>query len=337
MPIRYTRIAKSHKTGSLWGIILITGHVVAEAQLEKSRCPLDPHGDIKTYRITNSVALVISWKLSSGRSCSADARTNRISREGATIALAHELASGQEIRVRRQGGGDEAVARVAGFIEKKGGWSTFGVVFTESSENFWGADWHEGVETEGAPVRINLECAACQARAAIELNEIQTEVFMTRGIISLSCDHCASWTVWALATKGAPSTSETEKNKKPLPASKKVADNRRKHLRVATKVMACVSFGGFPDEIVRVRDASRGGFRFISSNVYPEGAILMVAVPYTRDSANVFVPASIMWRRELTHLDRREYGVAYNETGKGSPKLERDRSSGKNKTPYYSS
>jgi hypothetical protein len=36
-----------------------------------------------------------------------------------------------------------------------------------------------------------------------------------------------------------------------------------------------------------------------------------VAVPFMRDSPNIFVPAKIMWRRELRRLEKREYGVAY--------------------------
>jgi len=75
--------------------------------------------------------------------------------------------------------------------------------------------------------------------------------------------------------------------------------------------MACVRYSGVTEEVVRVMDASRGGFRFVSSLYYTKGSNIMVAVPFMRDSPNIFVPAKIMWRRELQRLEKREYGVAY--------------------------
>ena len=68
---------------------------------------------------------------------------------------------------------------------------------------------------------------------------------------------------------------------------------------------------GLVEEVVRVKDVSRGGFRFVSRNYLPDGSEIMVAMPYTRDASNVFVPARVVWRRDVPRLERFEYGVTY--------------------------
>jgi hypothetical protein len=84
---------------------------------------------------------------------------------------------------------------------------------------------------------------------------------------------------------------------------------------------ACVRFAGLIDEEeVRVKDASPGGFRFVSQNYHPEGSDVTVAMPYTRGGLNVFVSARILWRRELPRMNRYEYGVTYTPASERKPK-----------------
>jgi hypothetical protein len=46
----------------------------------------------------------------------------------------------------------------------------------------------------------------------------------------------------------------------------------------------------------------------------------MVAMPYTHNASNVFVPARVMWRRELGRMKKFEYGVAYGRGSEDSPR-----------------
>lgn len=267
-------------------------------------------------RIEASIPLHISGTKNATRSFSFVARTITISRSDAKIAAAEELASGQEIQVRRLDGGGEAPARVVGYLQKDGDWDTFGIVFTSQSMDLWDAELPEANEPECVPSKDLLECVCCHTCANPPLTDIQAEVFAARGIVTVSCSECASWTVWTLAPEGASPVLAQKKARKQSPPPKTPEANRRKHARIPTKSVGCISYGGVRDEIVRVKDASRGGFRFQSPNAFNEGSQIMVAVPYTRDAVNVFVPARIMWCRELPHLDRREYGVAYTEHSK---------------------
>jgi hypothetical protein len=45
---------------------------------------------------------------------------------------------------------------------------------------------------------------------------------------------------------------------------------------------ACIRHPGFEEEIVEVKDLSRGGLSFISSKGYIEGSRIEVAVPYSK-------------------------------------------------------
>ena len=74
---------------------------------------------------------------------------------------------------------------------------------------------------------------------------------------------------------------------------------------------ACVRHAGLVDEVVRVKDASRGGFCFVSPRYHPDGAYIRVAMPYTPNASNVFVTARVVWRREIPRMKRYEYGVKY--------------------------
>jgi len=245
-----------------------------------------------------------------------EGRTAHVSRFGATIVLPRELASGQGIRLRLAEGGRDALARNAGLISRNGEWRTYGVVFVKPNGGFWGVDVPDHTECEDTESDALLECAACRARETVHLNDIETEVFKARGIVTLPCGKCAHWTVWALAPHESSAIREAPAARKSSLSPKRQTVNRRKHIRVPTKVMACIRCGGVREEVVRVKDASRGGFRFVSEAYYTEETNITVAVPYARDAANVFVSARIKWRRELRQLDRREYGVEYADSPK---------------------
>jgi len=227
----------------------------------------------------------------------------------------------QEITIRTASADKKATARVVGLIGQEPHGHIYGVAFIDSNVNLWDVEFPPISESENTKAQVLLECASCMTRALVRLDEIQTEVFEARRIITLPCTKCATWTVWGLASYETSSESDRRHTLESSSGMAPRTANQRKDARVLTRMNACVRHAGLVDAIVRVKDASRGGFRFISPNYYADGSYILVAMPYTRNASNVFVSARIIWRRELSRMKRYEYGVTYSS----SPERQRER------------
>jgi len=248
------------------------------------------------------------------------ARTLAVNRNSATVVLTQPLGDAQEIGVCRVGEGREAPARVVGLIGTQSDERIYGILLTDSTAAPWNAESAHTGEPDVPDTEYLLECAACLSCEPILLNEVQTTVLEARRVIRLLCSRCNNWTIWGVA----PHEARSRSNPEPVPQTSEPAprpENRRKQRRLSTKVTACVrSAGSHFEEVVRVRDVSQGGFRFQSAHHYPEGIRLFVAMPFTPNASNVFVPARIVWRRELSRLKKHEYGIAYVTAPEREPK-----------------
>ncbi len=271
--------------------------------------------------ISASIPIHVSWTDRNGKSLSSDARTVSISRAGATIVLAQKLDPPQEIRIRDVEASRESCARVLGVVGGDFEWRIYGVVFVDAAADFWGKELPPDLPAETGRPKVCLECASCSRRAIVSLNDIEDEVLKVRQLTNRMCETCATWTVWSFADYDA----SPERDNEVRTAKSEVQEeaqaqesgaNKRKQVRIQTKANACVRYRGVKEEVVRVKDASRGGFRFVSEHYYDVGFAIDVAMPYTVNAANIFVPARIMWRREIKRLDRLEYGVAYTQAPK---------------------
>lgn len=278
---------------------------------------------VRTNPVSASIPIQVSWTGASGEHFDGVAKTLRISRHAATIVLAHKLVPTQEITIHSAGADKIATARVVGLIGREPDGHIYGVAFIDSNVNLWNIEFPADTESENTKSKVFIECASCMNRALVQLDEIQSEVFEARRIITLSCTQCGSYTVWGLASHESSFESDRESRPETTSAPVPRTVNQRKHVRVLTRMHACVRHAGLVEEVVRVKDASRGGFRFVSPNYYVDGSCIIVAMPYTRDASNVFVSARIMWRRELPRMKRYEYGVAYAR----SPERSRERPS----------
>jgi hypothetical protein len=281
---------------------------------------LDTKEKRRSDRVSFSVPIHTSWLAPKGQHFAENARTLTVSRYGATIVLPRELAPVQEITIRCVETEKEATARVVGKIRVEPEGHVYGVAFLDPNVNLWNVEFPPLGEDDKAESPVFLECASCLTRAVIHLDEIQTEIFEARRLITLSCKRCGSWTVWGLAAHETPHDTERQCTSESSPDSAPRTLNRRKYGRILTRMTACVRHAVLTDEVVRVKDASRGGFRFVSSNYYEEGSSIMVAMPYTRDASNVFVPARVMWRQELRRVKKFEYGVSYGRSSGNPPR-----------------
>ena len=75
------------------------------------------------------------------------------------------------------------------------------------------------------------------------------------------------------------------------------------------KAAGCIRCNG-GEIFFECENVSRGGFRFKSREAYPAGMSIEAAVPYAKDSVNIFVAARIAYQQELSSGFRR-HGVAY--------------------------
>ena len=262
-----------------------------------------------------SIAIHVAWERRNGDHCAATAQTLLVNHRGATIVLQQKLDTAEEISICRVGQGRDALARVVGLIGQESDGHVYGIALSDPTATPWDVELAQFPQVDLPEAEYYLECAACLTPAHIFLDSIQVKVFEARHLITLLCRECNKWTVWGLASQQTRSERVTEPNQTQVAEPTPRAENRRKHGRISTNLLAYVrSAGAMLGEVVRVKDVSRGGFRFQSPNHYPEGLLLRVAMPYTPNASNVFVPARIMWRHELRRLKRYEYGIAYEKT-----------------------
>ena len=237
-----------------------------------------------------------------------------ISRHGAVIALNRKLAAQQELTIRCIGKKRETKARVVGLIGGQGNEFVYGIALLDPAMNLWDVEFPQLTGTEEPLARMLLKCSACGGREVVHLNEIEIQVFSANQRIERSCQSCSATTSWKQESKQAEgkldvleSTQESGERSTVAPPTR--AHEKRKHNRVRTKVSACIRQLGFPDEVVVCEDLSRGGLCFRGRKRYLEGAEIEVAVPYSGGSGDVFMPARVVYAKEVG--DRFRQGAAY--------------------------
>jgi hypothetical protein len=232
-------------------------------------------------------------------------RTLVISRYGASVAVSHRLAPKQELVIRRPGTEKKAEVRV---IRKIGGQSdeyVYGVMLLDPSANLWNIEFPPMAESEKAVARTLLECGRCESRGVTYLSEIEFKAFVSNQGISRFCKACGASTTWKQALREDLSKTELH------PTPKLRTEDRRKEARSKVNLTACIRQPELDEEVVACEDISHGGLCFRSRNRYPQGARIQLAVPYSPRAANVFVPAWIVYSKELPRGDSFKHGIAY--------------------------
>jgi hypothetical protein len=271
-------------------------------------------------RRSDRVHLVFSFNVtgtdSHGRDFDVTARTLVISRHGAVIVLGRQLATDQKVQIcytDNKKKKTEAEVRIVGLIGGQGQEFVYGVELLDPSVNPWGVRFPNLMGAEPALARIMLQCSACQDREVVHLNEIEIQVFDASQRIQRVCKSCSTMTSWrpesneesgSASVNGSEKASQQDSSGQPPNGRQK-----RKHARIQTKVSACIRQVGFPEEIATCEDLSRGGLCFKSRTRYIEGSRVEVAVPYSKGSGNIFVPARIAHVEEVAGLFR--HGAAY--------------------------
>jgi hypothetical protein len=240
-------------------------------------------------------------------------RTLIVSRDGATIPMARKLAPDSEVIIRNPATNKESAARVVGFVHDARFLQVYGIVFMDSSVNLWQVE----IPEMKSQTTIVMECARCHEVDAVLLSEIGLAVFESTQALVRQCRYDNSSTTWKQTDRRVSDRGATERRLSDpqreiaslgIPAEHSPQE-RRRGKRTAMKAAGCLRCYG-AEFSFECEDVSRGGFRFKSRETYPAGMSIEAAVPFARNSINIFVAARIVYHQELPHGFHR-YGVAY--------------------------
>jgi hypothetical protein len=154
--------------------------------------------------------------------------------------------------------------------------------------------------------------------------EIELSIFEMKQALLRHCESCNSSTTWKQTDREVPGQKATgpkvNDSRRKIPVAEEPGSGtglgRRKEKRAAMKVAACIRENR-REKVVECEDVSRGGFRFKSREQYPAGMPIEAAVPYAKNSVNIFVAARIAYEQGLSEGFYR-HGVAYLKSSKKS-------------------
>jgi PilZ domain len=257
-------------------------------------------------RISLRMGLVVSGTDAMGTVFVVEGKTILLSRHGAKIMLPRKLAPHQEINIHCVDTGKEADGRVVGQIGQEEGGYYYGVAFINPEAKVWGIEFPPLDEGAQAVGRVILECGGCHVRELTYLDESELEVLENNKSLALYCKRCTDFSVFKRAAVD-PSAIEAMPT---VAAPAQIQDLRRERRR-DVRVITCVRSVDFGDDIVRSRNASRGGLCFESARHYSKDIKVEVAIPYTPGGGNIFMTGRIVRIQHVPGGEVTLYGVSY--------------------------
>lgn len=282
-----------------------------------------PSANRRSDRVSLTLLLEVSGKDSQGQEFKEPARTLLINRTGAVIVFPRELVPEQTIHLRRQAPSEshrEADVRVVNqFGHQRDGY-LYGIEISDASTDLWGVEFPPVAESTEAVARMLLECSYCRSREVVYLNELELRAFETNRGIARHCKTCRVPSIWTQA----PHEDEKKLNARAA-RGKKAADaggvpadgdqRERQRMRLKTRLTACIRQAGADDELAVCEDISPVGMCFRSKRRYDADATIDVAVPYSPDAANIFLPARIVYSEEMPKAGLFRHGTEYRRLG----------------------
>jgi hypothetical protein len=274
----------------------------------------------RSDRVTLTLLLQASGKDAAGQDFSEPSRTLQISLRGAVIVLNRELHAEQRIRIKRQAQAEahrEAEVRIVGKFGMQKEGSLYGVELIEPDADMWGIEFPPVAQSVEAVARMLLECSYCKSREVVYLNELELRGFESSRGIARRCKVCSVPSIWTQAPH--------EDEKKIARAARKRGtgeeipeggDQReRERIRFKTRLTSCIRQQSTDDELAVCEDISPIGMCFRSKRRYDPETSIDVAVPYSPDSANIFMPAKVVYSEAMPKAGLFRHGVEYRRTG----------------------
>src|SRR6202047_108250 len=258
----------------------------------------------RSDRVTLTLLLEASGTDSHGHVFSESTRTLMINKTGGMIVLGRELRTDQQFLVKRKAPTEahrQSKVRVVGqFGQQKEGF-LYSIEIVDGSNDLWGIEFPELSASEEAVARMLLECSYCRAREVVYLNELDLRGFETNRGIARHCKACGVPSIWTQAPhedeKKLTRSRARRDQKDSLPEGGEQRERQR--MRMKTRLTACIRQAGADDELAVCEDISPIGMCFRSKRRFDANASIDVAVPYAPDSANIFLPARIIYSEEM--------------------------------------
>jgi PilZ domain-containing protein len=275
----------------------------------------------RTDRVSLTLLLEASGTDSNGQEFKATSRTLLINRGGAVIILDRELAPEQFVHLQRRSPHEShrrGQVRVVGqFGRQKDGY-LYGVEMPDASMDLWGVDFPAIAESTEAVARMLLECSYCRSREVVHLNELELRGFETNRGIARHCKTCGVPSIWTQAPheeeeKLSPRRRRPAESPSAVPETGEKRDRQR--MRLKTRLTACIRQPGADDELAVCEDISPVGMCFRSKRRYAADAAIDVAVPYSPDAANIFLPARVVYSEEMPKAGLFRHGTEYRRIG----------------------
>ena len=278
----------------------------------------------RTDRVSLTLLLEASGTDMRGQEFKEPARTLLINRGGAVIVFPRELAPDQRIVIQRRSPNEShrrAEVRVVGEFGSQRDGHLYGIEIIDPAIDLWGVDFPEIADSPEAVARMLLECNYCRGREVVHLNEMELRAFETNRGIARHCKTCGVPSIWTQAPH-----EDEQKLKARTARGRRAADaqgavpetgeqRERQRMRLKTRLTACIRQPGADDELAVCEDISPVGMCFRSKRRYPADSSIDVAVPYSPDAANIFLPARIVYSEEIPKAGLFRHGTEYRRIG----------------------
>ncbi|MDR3721133.1 MAG: PilZ domain-containing protein [Candidatus Acidoferrales bacterium] len=275
----------------------------------------------RTDRVSLTLLLEASGTDSKGQEFKSPARTLLINRGGAVIILDQVLTPEQFVHLQRRAPHEshrKGQVRVVGqFGRQKDGY-LYGIEMPDPSMDLWGVEFPAIAESTEAVARMLLECSYCRSREVVHLNELELRAFETNRGIARHCKTCGVPSIWTQAPNEDEDKLAPRKRRgaDAAGAVPETGDQRgRERLRLKTRLTACIRQPGEDDELAVCEDISPVGMCFRSKRRYAADAAIDVAVPYSPDAANIFLPARVVYSEEMPKAGLFRHGTEYRRIG----------------------
>lgn len=274
----------------------------------------------RTDRVSLTLLLEVSGTDAHGHSFKESTHTLLINRGGGVIVLEKDLTAGQQIHLRREGNSDPRRAgsvRVVGqFGRQKEGY-LYGVEILDPQTDLWGIEFPEIAESAEAVARMLLQCGYCHGREVAYLNVMELRGFEANRGIARYCRACGVPSIWSQAPheqeKKSSGRGSRSRRSSEAPENPPTEDDKRdrQRVRLKTRLTACIRHSGSDDELAVCEDISPVGMCFRSKRRYEANTHVDVAVPYSPEAANIFLPARIVYSEEIPKAGLFRHGTEY--------------------------
>jgi hypothetical protein len=276
----------------------------------------------RSDRVSLTLLLDASGIDAHGHTFNDGARTLLISRWGAVIVLERELIQDQRIHIQRRAPGEshrKGDVRVARQIGRERDGYLYGIEVLDPAVDLWGVEFPE--ESADAVAKMLLQCTHCHSRDVVHLNELELRTFENNRGIARHCRTCRVPSIWTQASDDEEKKSRPKKNRTHRAAEEKTqipdsAEQReRQRIRLHTRLTACIRQAGEDDELAVCEDISPIGMCFRSKRRFESNAQIDVAVPYSPNAANIFLPARVIYSEEIPKAGLFRHGTEYRRVG----------------------